>query len=470
MAGRSGASAPGWPFNPSTGHGPRPGRMLCFLTHCHGRFDPVWALAAHYAGAMATPPTAPLEPALTAEPRAGAASPGSPFVPVNPAGGSGTRLWPLSRRARPKFLLDLTGGGSSLLQQTVARLAPLADRAPIVVTGAAHAEAVRAQVGQAARVLVEPSPRNSMPAIALAAAVAEAEDPDAVIGSFAADHLISDVEGFSACVLAARRAAELGYLATIGIAPTHPATGYGYIEQGPARRDAPAGGDGDGAAADDRPGQAASGLPPLEGTGALPVARFVEKPDATLAREFYQAGTFRWNAGMFVVRARVLLEALDELMPQLSAGARRIAAACGTAEEEAVTAREWPALTAIAIDHALAEPLALRGRVAMVPGSFGWDDVGDFAALARQLRAPGADAGASADGSDVVVLGGAETAALTSRATVYGAGGRVIALVGLDRITVVDTPDALLVLADDHAQDLSALGAQLDAAGYGELR
>lgn len=374
------------------------------------------------------------------------APPASPFVPVVPAGGAGTRLWPLSRRSHPKFLLDLTGSGRSLLQQTLDRLAPLGDRAPLVVTGRAHEAEVREQAGAGVRVLAEPSPRNSMPAIALAAAVAAADDEDAVIGSFAADHLIADEAAFARAVASARAAAERGYLVTIGIEPTHPATGFGYIEEGATPSS-------------------------LAGTGAVGVERFVEKPDRDRAEEFVRSGRFRWNAGMFVVRARVLLEALDAQIPPLAAGARRIAAALGTAEEAEVRERVWPTLTAIAIDHALAEPLSVAGRVAMVPAAFGWDDVGDFAALARQLRErrEGAD-GVHAEGSDVVVVGGAETIAIDAQATVYGSPTRPVALVGVEGISVVDTPDVLLVLADERAQDLSRLGALLDAEGLDALR
>lgn len=388
----------------------------------------------------------------------------SPFVPVIPAGGAGTRLWPLSRRSHPKFLLDLTGEGRSLLQSTVERLVPLADRPPIVVTGAAHEAAVREQLGGTgeARVIAEPSPRNSMPAIALAAALVEREDPDAVIGSFAADHLIADREAFARSVRIARQAAESGYLVTLGITPTHPATGFGYIEQAAAAE----------------AGDAGDALPP----GAHHVARFVEKPERARAEEFLATGRFLWNAGMFVARASLLLDELAAQIPSLTAGVREIAAAHGTPQQQEVLERVWPRLTAIAIDHALAEPLAADGKVAVVPAALGWDDVGDFAALARQLREQrgGADdapvpvldpafAGGEDDG-DVRVLGSARVDAVSSRATVYGATDRLIALVGLDGISIVDTEDALLVLADEQAQDLSVLVARLEQQGLGRLR
>ena len=377
--------------------------------------------------------------------------PDAPFVPVVPAGGSGTRLWPLSRRDRPKFLLDLIGQGRSLLQLTLDRLAPLADRPSIVVTGRAHVAAVREQLDGDVRVLAEPSARNSMPAIALAAAHVERESPDAVIGSFAADHLIEDEAAFARAVTAARDAAELGLLVTLGIAPTSPSTGFGYIESA-----------GDGGA---DPALSAR----LRAVGAEPVVRFVEKPDRERAEAFVAAG-LRWNAGMFVVRASVLLDELAVQIPGLAAGAREIAAAHGGAEEQEVLERVWPTMTAIAIDHALAEPLAAQGRVAVVPAEFDWDDVGDFAALARQLRERKGEVRCGEDGTEVHVVGSASVDALSSRATVYGSTDRHIALVGLEGISIVDTEDALLVLADEKAQALQQLVGRLDEQGLGRLR
>ena len=377
--------------------------------------------------------------------------PDAPFVPVVPAGGSGTRLWPLSRRDRPKFLLDLIGQGRSLLQLTLDRLAPLADRPSIVVTGRAHVAAVREQLDGDVRVVAEPSARNSMPAIALAAAHVERESPDAVIGSFAADHLIEDEAAFARAVTAARDAAELGLLVTLGIAPTSPSTGFGYIESAGEREADPA--------------LAAR----LRAVGAEPVVRFVEKPDRERAESFVAAG-LRWNAGMFVVRASVLLDELAVQIPGLAAGAREIAAAHGGAEEQEVLERVWPTMTAIAIDHALAEPLAAQGRVAVVPAEFDWDDVGDFAALARQLRERKGEVRCGEDGTEVHVVGSASVDALSSRATVYGSTDRHIALVGLEGVSIVDTEDALLVLADEKAQALQQLVGRLDEQGLGRLR
>ncbi|WP_084252586.1 mannose-1-phosphate guanylyltransferase [Devriesea agamarum] len=364
------------------------------------------------------------------------------LTPVVPAGGAGTRLWPLSRRERPKFLLDLLGSGRSLLQETLDRLTPIAGDRTIVVTGHHHAEQVRHQVGSSATVLAEPSPRNSMPAIALGAALAARRDPDAIVGSFAADHLIRDVPAFHRVLDRTLIAADGGALATIGITPTRPSTGFGYIE-------VPAGAE-----------------PVIAGDiPVLPVARFVEKPDAETAECFLAFGTFQWNAGMFVCRADVLLADLDDLIPGLARGARLIAEAIGTECEADTYAEQWPQMMSIAIDHALAEPLAARGRVVVIPGEFGWDDIGDFSSLGRQLRSLSRGRAVtpsdSDDNLDVVVIGDADVDAVASRATVYSDTGQRFALVGLDGVSVVHTDEVLLVLADAHAQKLSDLVKQL---------
>ena len=353
------------------------------------------------------------------------------FWAVIPAGGAGTRLWPLSRAGSPKFLHDLSGSGRSLLQATWDRLAPLAGSRVLVVTGVAHQEAVAGQLPglPADQLLAEPAPRDSMAAIGWAAAVLEARDPDAVLGSFAADHVIADEDAFRACVTEAVVAAEQGFVVTIGIEPTHPATGFGYIEMG-----APLG----------------------DGT-AYAVTQFVEKPDRVRAEEYLATNRFRWNAGMFVVKATVLLDLLAQWHPELASGLRALAVDPGRLDDV------WPGLEKIAIDHAVAEPAAAQGRVAMVPGGFGWDDVGDFSSLGALL--------ADADGMPGVrVLGDASAVrAVDSTGIVVPGTGRVVALVGLDDVVVVDTPDALLVMSRERAQDVKAVVDALRAEGRTDL-
>jgi mannose-1-phosphate guanylyltransferase len=353
---------------------------------------------------------------------------------VIPAGGAGTRLWPLSRSSSPKFLHDLTGAGRSLLQSTWERLEPLCGEHIMVVAGVLHETEVRAQLPALpfANLVAEPSPRGSMAAIGLAAAMLERRDPDAVIGSFAADHVIGEPEVFADCVREAVAVARTGYVVTIGIEPTFPATGFGYIHVGD----------------------------PLAIAGAphgRQVRSFVEKPDETTARGFMETGEYHWNAGMFVVRASVLLDLLADVHPKLAAGLRDIAA------EPARLAELWPGLTNVAIDHAVAEPAAAVGRVAVVPGRFTWDDVGDFASLGSLLSDAAAVPGLRILGEVDLVL------AKETTGVVVPGSGRTVAVLGLDDIVVVDTPDAVLVTTRERAQDVKSLVDLLKASGRADL-
>ena len=380
---------------------------------------------------------------------------------IIPAGGAGTRLWPLSRRHRPKFLLDLTGAGHSLLQDTVERLAPVT-ATTTVVTGVAHIAAVADQLPSIPRdnLLAEPSPRDSMAAIGLAAAViARRHGRDAVVGSFAADHTVADRAAFADAVRQAALLAEQGWVVTIGIEATGPSTAFGYIHAGDPT-DVPGAPDG------------------------RRVRGFTEKPDADTAAAYLATGDYRWNAGMFVVRAGVLLDHLAELRPQLAQGIEAIAAAWDAPEREEVLAERWPALEKIAIDHAIAEPVAAAGGVATVPVSMGWNDVGGFDALTDLVppRTEGVAAGAGVlddvDGSACAgtVDGAAlaaphpEVRALDSDgALIASTSGRTVVLLGVPGAVVVDTPDALLVTTPEHAQDVKGVVDALRAAGREDL-
>jgi mannose-1-phosphate guanylyltransferase len=383
----------------------------------------------------------------SAEPRAGSV-PVEGFHAVIPAGGAGTRLWPLSRAGRPKFLLDLTGSGRSLLQATVDRLVPLTgDGNVLVVTGVRHAEAVAAQLPSvgAGQVLAEPSPRDSMAAIGLAAAVLlERHGEDVVLGSFAADHVISGSATFERAVREAVVAARAGYVVTIGIAATGPSTAFGYVRAG-------------------------AGLGLADAPSVRLAAGFTEKPDAQTAAEYLATGEYRWNAGMFVVRARVLLDHLRAQLPPLHDGLREIAAAWDSPARDGVLARVWPGLTRIAIDHAIAEPVAAAGGVAVVPGDFDWDDVGDFASLAG-LVPSGADEGDGdaqagptlGDSAEVLRVGSPDAFVVTGS-------GRSVSVVGVPDAVVVDTPDAVLVTTRAHAQDVKSAVDAWRARGRDDL-
>lgn len=351
------------------------------------------------------------------------------FHAVIPAGGAGTRLWPLSRQGAPKFLHDLTGTGRTLLQGTVDRLAPLSGpEGVLVVTGARHVEAVRGQLPEltADQVIAEPSPRDSMAAIGLAAAVlAEHHGPQTVLGSFAADHVIGELPRFEAAVREGVEAARAGYVVTIGIEATEPSTAFGYIH-------------------------AADPLGVDAAPSARHVAAFTEKPDAETAAEYLATGRYWWNAGMFIVAAGVLLDHLATQLPPLAAGLRAIAAAWDdeAARDRAMT-EIWPTLTKIAIDHAIAEPVAAAGGVAVVPGDFTWDDVGDFASLAPLLpAATQPDDGARTLGEESLVQ------RLDAPGSLVLTGGRTVTVLGVPDAVVVDTPDAVLVTTLAHAQQV----------------
>jgi mannose-1-phosphate guanylyltransferase len=363
-----------------------------------------------------------------------------PFYAVIPAGGTGTRLWPLSRSERPKFLHHLTGSDRTLLQATLDRLVSLAPAEQVfVVTGVAHAAGVSRQLPAlpADNILVEPSPRDSCAAIALAAMIIAQQDPDAIMGSFAADHLVGQQARFVATVRTAIRTAADGHLTTIGITPTEPETGYGYLRCGG----------------------------PLAGGPAKLVEEFKEKPSREVAVEYVRSGRYLWNAGMFVWRVDRFLAELARQQPELHEGLTRIVAAWDSADREAVLGETWPGLPKISVDHAVMEGAAAAGLVATVPGDFGWNDVGDFHTLGIVLPMD--------DDGNVVVRGadrGGEVLSVDSHDTVVvPRSGRLVAALGVADLIVVDTEDAVLVCPRSRAQDVKKLVDRLRERGEREL-
>ena len=365
---------------------------------------------------------------------------------IIPAGGAGTRLWPLSRRRRPKFLLDLAGTGRTLLQGTVDRLEESASSVSIV-TGQAHRDGVLAQLPEFASsdhrtLLIEPSGRDSMAAIGLAAyVVRERFGDDAIVGSFAADHLIARPKLLRDAVETAIGAARDGYVVTIGLTPTEASTAYGYIAPGAALSD----GSGD----------------PTAHTAARRVAEFVEKPDADTAARYVSQG-YLWNAGMFIVSAGVLAAHLARLLPDMHARLETIARAWGTPEFDEVLADNWPHLTKIAIDHAIAEPVAADGGVAVVPADaeLGWTDLGDFEALTGIVARSGNLGEALRVESDGAAVFGS---------LAQDGEGPLVALVGVPDVAVALTPDAILVTRRDRAQSVKAVVDQLADRGRSDL-
>ena len=371
----------------------------------------------------------------------GVTQPIEDFYAVIPAGGIGSRLWPLSRADAPKFLHDLTGSGHSLLRDTWDRLEPLTGPDRIaVVTGRAHRAAVEAELPgiDDINVFLESEPRESAAAIGLAAAILHRRDPDVIIGSFSADHVIRGTQVFEWAVQQAVQVAREGYICTIGIPPTEPSVGFGYIRK--------------------------AGELVVDGAPeAALVERFVEKPDLETAKEYVADRSYLWNAGMFIAKASVLLEELAANEPELHAGLSELAEAWDDRERRGPAVdRIWPRLKKIAIDYAVAEPAAERGRLAVIPGHFDWDDVGDFASLTK-LITHGRKNDLAVLGPNARVLSDAASGILVSQTN------RVISLVGVQDIVVVDTPDALLVTTVQHAQRVKGVVESLKLSGQGDV-
>ena len=355
----------------------------------------------------------------------------STLIPVVLSGGSGTRLWPLSRELHPKQLLPLLGK-HTMLQDTMRRLAGLEAAAPIVICNEAHrflvAEQLRA-IGCAAQgVVLEPVGRNTAPAIALAALVAEAAgNGEALLLVLPADHVIRDVEAFRAAVRAAAVAAQSGNLVTFGIVPQAAETGYGYIHRGA----------------------------PLPAGGGWRIDRFVEKPARERAEEFLASGEYYWNSGMFVFSARRYLEELRRYAPDIaSACERAFSAAQRDLDFTRVDSAAFSSCRSDSIDFAVMEK---TDAAVVIPLDAGWSDVGSWSSLH--------DASERDDNGNV--LRGDVLAEETRNSYLY-AGSRLLAVVGLDNHVVIETKDAVLVAPRERVQDVKSLVARIKGAGRNE--
>ena len=337
------------------------------------------------------------------------------------AGGSGTRLWPLSRRGTPKQLLALTGE-TSLLQQTVARLGTLLKPHDIyVITSGGHVRATQEQLPHLPpdNVLGEPLARSTAVAAGLATVLARRESDEVAI-VLPADHHVADEEAFVAALREAARAAERGYLVTLGVTPTHAATGYGYIKAGE----------------------------PLHASGpAALIERFVEKPDRAAADSMLAEGRHYWNAGIFVWRVYAFRQALERFQPELAAALDRVAELHRTPGWMSDVRSILEPIPAVTIDVGLAEPAAAEGRMAVVPLDAGWSDIGSWSALLEALSA--------AEGKDLVASG--RHLDRGSRHVLVHGGDRLIVTVGLEDVIIVDTPDALLVCRSDQAEEIKSV-------------
>lgn len=357
------------------------------------------------------------------------------LYPVIMAGGSGTRFWPLSRASRPKQFLPLAGP-EPLLAATVARLPQLAslDRT-YVVCGPNHAALARRLVPRLPRrnVLVEPCPRNTAPCVGLAAIHVARRDPRGVMAMLPADHHVAKPAAFRAALAAAARLAARGAIATIGIRPSRPETGYGYLRLG-AR------------------------LPGGRGTArqAWRVERFVEKPDVITAARYLAEGGYLWNSGIFAFRADVILEEIRKAMPILGEQLSVIEQSLGRRAYEKTLARVFPNAPSISLDYGVMEK---SQRIACVPADFGWSDVGSFAALS-EVR-PADDLGNVAEG-EALVIDGRGNVVLAQRR-------RPLAIIGLDEVVAVDSGDAVLVVRKTKAQDVRKVVEELRRRGRRDL-
>ena len=356
------------------------------------------------------------------------------IIPVILSGGSGTRLWPLSREANPKPFIRLPDG-ESLLQKTLQRAAALNGVSTVLtVTNREHYFLTRDDYAETGIVikhdyLLEPTGRNTAPAIAAAAShVFSLYGEDAVMLVLAADHLISDQQAFAEAVNAAVSLAEKDWLVTFGIKPTEPETGYGYIEAGDELDIGSAG-------------------------RGYRVACFTEKPASALAREYLASGRHYWNSGMFCFKAARILADMQRYAPDVLAAAEASLAQADHAVQPLVlSAAAFASAPNISIDYAVMEKAA---SVAMVEARFGWDDIGSWPALAGLI--PPDEQGNRFQG-DVV--------AIDSWNNIVSSSGRVVATVGLDNMLIIDTPDALLVADGDRAQEVKDIVAKLRASGH----
>jgi len=362
----------------------------------------------------------------------------SQFYPVILAGGRGTRFWPLSRKRRAKQLLPLNSD-KSMIQETVERLLPLAPSAKFwVITNGDLRGPILQQLPElsSSQVLAEPVGRNTAPAIGLAAFLLERLDPSAVIGMFPSDHVIFGEEQFLANVRTAVEIAAGGSnIVVMGIQPSRPETGYGYIEAGA----------------------------PVK-PGVRQVIRFTEKPALELAKQFVAAGSYYWNSGMFVWGARTLADALREHLPSTAPIIEKIAASYGTPEFDSTFAELYPTCENISIDYALLEPRSKKGGgksgIFCIPAAFGWNDLGSWTALYEHRTA-------NQSGQPNVISANRKFELDASGNFVHSK--KFVAVVGVKDLVVVETDDALLITTRDKAQDVGKVVAHLDKEKLDDL-
>jgi mannose-1-phosphate guanylyltransferase len=364
------------------------------------------------------------------------------FRPIILAGGSGTRFWPRSRKARAKQVLALDGE-RTMIQRTVDRLASLAGLDDFwVITNDLLSGAICGQLDRIPekQVICEPAARNTAPAAGLAAFLIERTAPSAVLGMFPADHTISNEQEFLAVIKRAIAIAAAGdNVLVLGVKPTRAETGYGYIETSEA---AP--------------------------NGAVRVRRFTEKPNRERAEEFLAAGNYHWNSGVFIWSARTLANAIREHMPETAPHLDAIAAAYGTPDFKRIFAELYPKCENISVDYAIIEPRSAKGEhqsnLYCLPADFGWSDLGSWNALYEYQLA-------SKTGTDAHdnVSNCTGTLAIDSHRNYVYSPKKFVSLLGVHDLVVVETEDALLITTRDHSQEVGKVVKELAATGRKDL-
>jgi mannose-1-phosphate guanylyltransferase len=365
------------------------------------------------------------------------------FRPVILAGGSGTRFWPRSRRARAKQVLALDGE-RSMIQQTVERLKPLTTLEKTwIITNEYLAHEIADQLPglPSAQIVQEPMARNTAPACGLAAFLIERESPEAVLGVFPSDHVIADEPRFLKALQKGIAVAAAGEnMVVLGIEPSRAETGYGYIETGDLTRD----------------------------DAALHVRRFIEKPNQNRAEEFVAAGNYYWNSGIFIWTARTLANAVREHLPETAPLLESIAAAWGTPHFDEIFHAAYPKCENISVDYAVLEPRSAKGEhlsnLYCIPAEFSWNDLGSWASLYEyqlETRMRGDAEGNVTDTGGHITIEANDNYIFSPR--------KFVALVGVKNLVVVDTEDALLIAHRSHSQDVGKIVKELGVTGHSEL-
>jgi len=348
------------------------------------------------------------------------------------AGGSGTRFWPLSRSARPKQLISITGD-RTMLQRTVERVLPLKPKRILIITNAIQAEETERQLAHYRKVPIdvisEPLARNTAPAIGLAATIIAAHDPQGVMVVLPADHFIKDEESLRQTLVHASHAARNGYLVTLGIMPSRPETGYGYIE------------------ADME----------LRGAGPFPVRRFVEKPPLAQAITYLEEGNFFWNSGMFIWRADTILQELESHLPAMAETFSKISFTNDVwelSDLDQQIATVYDSVESVSIDVGVMEK---SSRVQVVPVEMGWSDVGSWSSLPEVI---------DANAAGTVCVNAKGHVSIDSSDCIIYSDSRFVATVGVKNLIIVSTPDAVLVCDTSRAQDVKKVVEEFGKQGH----